>query len=51
MDKLDHVQGAVAYHVYKEENHRFLDLKKLSVADQMRLTERYAQEFARFSVS
>lgn len=49
MDKLEHIRGAVAHHVYEEEHDRFLDLKKLPAADQARLTQRYAQEFARFS--
>lgn len=48
-DKLEHVRGAVAHHVYEEENDRFLDLKQLSVSDQERLTRRYAEEFQRFS--
>jgi hypothetical protein len=48
-DKLEHIRGAVAHHVYEEENDRFLDLKKLSATDQARLTARYAEEFARFS--
>jgi hypothetical protein len=49
LDKLEHVRGAVAHHVYEEENDRFLDLKKLSSADQARLTQRYAEEFARYT--
>jgi len=48
LDKLEHIRGAVAHHVYEEENDRFLDLKKLSVTDQRRLTERYAEEFERY---
>jgi len=48
LDKLEHIRGAVAHHVYEEENDRFLDLKKLSAADQARLTQRYAEEFRRF---
>ena len=47
LDKLEHVRGAVAHHVYEEENDRFLDLKKLSAADQAHLTQRYAEEFER----
>ena len=47
-DKLEHIRGAVAHHVYEEENDRFLDLKRLPAADQARLTERYAEEFERF---
>ena len=49
LDKFEHVRGAVAHHVYEEENDRFLDLKQLSSADQARLTQRYAEEFARYS--
>jgi hypothetical protein len=48
LDKLEHVRGAVAHHVYEEENDRFLDLKEISAAEQVRLTKRYAEEFARF---
>ena len=48
VDKLEHVRGAVAHHVYEEENDRFLDLKKLSAADQTRLTQRYEEEFDRY---
>jgi hemerythrin superfamily protein len=48
LDKLEHIRGAVAHHVYEEESDRFLDLKKLSPADQARLTERYAEEFERY---
>jgi hypothetical protein len=48
-DKLAHIRGAVAHHVYEEENDRFLDLKELSPADQARLTQRYAEEFERFA--
>jgi hemerythrin superfamily protein len=47
-DKLEHIRGAVAHHVYEEENDRFLDLKNLSAADQARLTERYQEEFDRY---
>lgn len=49
LDKLEHIRGAVAHHVYEEENDRFIDLTKLPAADQVRLTQRYAEEFARFS--
>lgn len=48
LDKLEHIRGAVAHHVYEEENDRFLDLKNLSATDQAHLTARYAEEFARF---
>ena len=48
LDKLEHIRGAVAHHVYEEEHDRFLDLKKLSATAQMRLTQRYMEEFERF---
>src|SRR5882672_5460015 len=48
LDKLEHIRGAVAHHMYEEESDRFLDLKKLSSTDQARLTERYAEEFERY---
>lgn len=47
LDKLEHIRGAVAHHVYEEENDRFLDLKELAPSEQTRLTQRYAEEFAR----
>ena len=49
MDKLEHIKGAVAHHVYEEEGNWFLDLKsKLPAADQAKLTERYAEQFSRY---
>jgi hypothetical protein len=48
LDKLEHVRGAVAHHMYEEENDRFLDLKKLSPADQARLTARYMEEYHQY---
>lgn len=49
MDKLGHLEGAVAHHVYEEENDWFLDLKsKASAADQAKLTQRYKEQFARY---
>jgi hypothetical protein len=48
LDKLEHIRGAVAHHMYEEENDRFLDLKKISPADQTRLTARYMEEFHRY---
>jgi len=47
-DKLEHIRGAVAHHVYEEENGRFVDLKQLAPAAQARLTERYQEEFERY---
>jgi hypothetical protein len=48
LDKLEHVRGAVAHHMYEEENDRFLDLKELPAADQSRLTQRFKEEFDRY---
>ncbi len=49
MDKLEHIEGAVAHHVYAEEGNWFLDIKeKLPILDQSRLTERYAEEYRRY---
>jgi hemerythrin superfamily protein len=48
MDKLEHIRGAVAHHMYEEEGDRFLDLKKLSSADQAQLTHRFKEEFDRY---
>jgi hypothetical protein len=49
IDKLEHIEGAVAHHVYAEEGNWYLDLKeKASAADQALLTKRYAEEFERY---
>jgi hypothetical protein len=48
LDKLEHIRGAVAHHMYEEENDRFLDLKQISSGDQARLTARYMEEFDRY---
>ena len=49
MDKLEHIEGAVAHHVYEEEGTWFLELRsKLPAADQTKLTARYDEQFARY---
>ena len=49
LDKLEHIRGAVAHHVYEEEGTWFLDLKeKVPSAEQIKLTKRYAEEFNRY---
>ena len=49
IDKLEHIRGAVAHHVYEEEGNWFVDLKeKLPPADQTKITFRYSQEFSRY---
>jgi hemerythrin superfamily protein len=50
LDKLEHIRGAVAHHVYEEEGTWFLELKsKLTEAQQSRLTQRYMEEFERYA--
>jgi hypothetical protein len=49
LDKLEHLRGAVAHHVYEEEGTWFLELKqKLPAAGQTKLTFRYKEQFSRY---
>jgi hypothetical protein len=49
LDKLEHIRGAVAHHVYEEESNWFIDLKKkMPAAEQTRLAQRYREEFIRY---
>lgn len=49
LDKLEHIRGAVAHHMYEEEGNWFIDLReKVPLADQNRLTARYQEEFTRY---
>ena len=49
VDKLEHIRGAVAHHVYEEEGTWFLELKsKLPAAAQAKLKERYEEQFYRY---
>jgi len=48
LDALDQIRGAVAHHMYEEENGRLLDIKQLPAAEQLELTRRYQQEFDRY---
>jgi Hemerythrin HHE cation binding domain len=49
VDKLGHIEGAVAHHVYEEESSWFIDLKsKTPAAEQVKLTQRYQEHFARY---
>jgi hypothetical protein len=49
LDKLEHIRGAVAHHVYEEEGTWFMELKeKVPAADQAKLSQRYADEFDRY---
>jgi hemerythrin superfamily protein len=49
LDKLEHIRGAVAHHVYEEEGNWFPELKEKVPADQqLKLTQRYEEEFSRY---
>lgn len=49
LDKLEHIRGAVAHHIYSEEGTWFLELAKdLDQAEQGRVTKRYEEEFSRY---
>jgi hypothetical protein len=49
VEKLKHIQWAVAHHVYEEESNWFMALKtKTLAADQVKLTLRYQEQFARY---
>ena len=49
LDKLEHIRGAVAHHMYEEEGNWFIDLKdKVPLPEQNRLTARYQEEFTRY---
>jgi hypothetical protein len=49
LDKLGHLEGAVATHVFQEESDWFIDLKENAPADaQARATARYQEEYGRY---
>jgi hypothetical protein len=49
LDKLEHIRGAVAHHVYEEEGTWFIELKeKAPAGEQTKLAHRYAEEFNRY---
>jgi hemerythrin superfamily protein len=48
-DKLAHIRGAVAHHMYEEEGTWFLKLQEKATPETMdRLTRRYDEEFSRY---
>jgi hemerythrin superfamily protein len=50
LDKLEHIRGAVAHHMFEEEGTWFPELKERAPADvQAKLTERYQEEFERYA--
>ena len=49
LDKLAHIRGAVAHHMYEEEGTWFLKLQEKASPETMaRLTHRYDEEFSRY---
>jgi len=49
LDKLGHIEGAVAHHVYSEEGTWFTELAESANAeDQARISRRYAEEYGRY---
>jgi hemerythrin superfamily protein len=50
LERLERIREAVAHHVYEEEGHWFLELRKrLPPADQVKLTFRYQEEYSRYT--
>jgi len=50
LDKLEHIRGAVAHHIYEEEGTWFAKLKQTALqADQQLITQRYVEEFERYT--
>ena len=49
LDKLEHIRGAVAHHVYSEEGTWFLKLAEEAAPDeQAMIAQRYGEEYARY---
>ncbi len=49
IDKLEHIEGAVAHHVYSEEGTWFAELgESATPEDQARVTQRYTEEYKRY---
>ena len=52
LDKLEHIRGAVAHHVYSEEGTWFLELAKdVGPEEQAMITQRYKEEFERYTMA
>jgi hypothetical protein len=50
LDKLEHIRGAVAHHMYEEEKTRFMELReKVPAEQQRRLTARFVEEYRRYA--
>ena len=52
LDKLEHIRGAVAHHVYSEEGTWFLELAEdVGPEEQAMITQRYKEEFERYAMA
>ncbi len=50
LDKLEHIRGAVAHHMYQEEGEWLLELHdKAPMGEQQRLAARFQEEFERYA--
>ena len=50
LDKLGHIEGAVAHHVYSEEGTWYAELaESADVGEQARITRRYREEYERYT--
>jgi hemerythrin superfamily protein len=50
LDKLEHIRGAVAHHIYSEEGTWFAKLgESADATEQQRITARYEEEYRRYS--
>jgi hypothetical protein len=48
-DKLGHIEGAVAHHIYSEEGTWFIELAQtVPAAEQIMMEQRYAEEYGRY---
>lgn len=50
LDKLEHIRGAVAHHIYSEEGTWFVELMNdVAPAEKALITKRYKEEFERYA--
>ncbi len=49
LDKLEHIRGALLHHMYMEEGSRFADLAEKAGTESGMLTQRFAEEYERYT--
>lgn len=49
LDKLEHIRGALLHHMYMEEGSRFADLAEKAGTESEMLTQRFAEEYERYT--